>query len=103
MYHLVKYSYLSLNENSLNILQGKNLISRVEFLITIVNNNEITSAGFEILKTINKLISRELTLSQDDSPIGSAKIKINSVESRKNNLVLTLVAILKLAAIYEDE
>jgi hypothetical protein len=86
-----------------NILQGKNLISRVEFAITIVDNKEVTSASFEILKAINKIISRELTLSQEETPIGNAKIKINSVESKKNNLILNLVAILRLEAVYEDE
>ncbi|MDR0678310.1 MAG: hypothetical protein LBF44_02110 [Holosporaceae bacterium] len=86
-----------------NILQGKNLMSRVEFSITIVDNKEVTSASFEILKAINKIISKELTLSQDETPIGSAKIKINSIESKKNNLILNLVAILRLEAVYEDE
>jgi hypothetical protein len=86
-----------------NILQGKNLMSRVEFSITIVDNKEVTSAGFEILKAINKLISKELTLSQEDFIIGSAKTKINSIESKKNRLILNLIAILKLKAVYEDD
>ncbi|MDR1982796.1 MAG: hypothetical protein LBQ08_03305 [Holosporaceae bacterium] len=86
-----------------NILPGKNLMSRVEFSITIVDDKEVTGASFEVLKAINKIISRELTLSQEEATIGSAKAKINSIESKKNNLVLNLIAILKLEAIYEDE
>jgi hypothetical protein len=86
-----------------NILQGKNLISRVEFVITIMDEEEITGASFEVLRSINKIVSKELTLSQENVAIGTAKIKINSVVSKENNLILTLVAILQLKAIYEDE
>ncbi|MDR0677208.1 MAG: hypothetical protein LBF57_00840 [Holosporaceae bacterium] len=84
-----------------NILQGKNLLSRAEFSITIVDNEE--KFGFIVLRSINKIISRELTLSQGEAVIGSAKAKINSVESKGNSLILNMVAILKLEAIYEDE
>jgi hypothetical protein len=86
-----------------NILQGKNLTSRVEFSITVVDDKEVTSASYDVLKAINKSISKELTLCQGESEIGSAKIKIDSVESKQNNLLLNLVAILKMKAIYEDE
>ena len=86
-----------------NVLQGKNFTSRVEFSITIIEGKDVTSASFEILRAVNKIISKELTLSQGDSEIGSAKAKIDSIESKKNNLILNLVAILKLKAIYEDE
>ncbi|MDR2724448.1 MAG: hypothetical protein LBB25_04620 [Holosporaceae bacterium] len=86
-----------------NILQGKNLTSRVEFSITIVEGKDVTAASFDILRAVNKIISKELTLSQSDYEIGSARAKINSIESKKNNLILNLVAILKLKAIYEDE
>ncbi|MDR1375203.1 MAG: hypothetical protein LBJ45_00100 [Holosporaceae bacterium] len=86
-----------------NVLQGKNLMSRVEFLITIVDKDEVTGAAFEILRSINKIISKELTLFQGNSSIGSAKIKINSIASKGNSLILNLVAILQLKAIYEDE
>jgi hypothetical protein len=86
-----------------NVLQGKNLTSRAEFSITIVEGKGVASASFEILKAINKIISKELTLSQDDFEIGSARAKISSIENKKNNLILNLVAILKLKAIYEDE
>ncbi|MDR0555395.1 MAG: hypothetical protein LBG20_00040 [Holosporaceae bacterium] len=86
-----------------NVLQGKNLISRVEFSITVMDGKEVTSASYNVLKAINKIISKELILAQDDAEIGRAKIKIDSVESKKNNLMVHLVAILKMKAIYEDE
>lgn len=86
-----------------NIVQGVNLISRADFVINIVDKNEITSAAFDILKSINKIINTELTLSQNDFEIGRAKIKINSVESKKNTLILNMTSILQLKAIYEDE
>ncbi|MDR2765945.1 MAG: hypothetical protein LBB63_00565 [Holosporaceae bacterium] len=86
-----------------DILQGKNLMSRVEFLIRIVDEEEITGASFEVLRSLNKIISKELTLSQENVVIGSAKIKINSVANKENSLILTLVAMLQLKAVYEDE
>jgi hypothetical protein len=86
-----------------NVLQGKNLMSRVEFSITIVDNKEVTGACFDVLRSINKIISKELALSQDDFIIGSAKIKINSIASKENSLILNLIAILHLNAVYEDE
>jgi hypothetical protein len=75
----------------------------VEFLITIVDRDEVTGTAFEVLRVINKIISKELTLFQENSVIGSAKIKINSVASKENSLILNLVAILQLKAIYEDQ
>ncbi|MDR0632227.1 MAG: hypothetical protein LBF54_03255 [Holosporaceae bacterium] len=86
-----------------NVLQGKNLTSRAEFSITVVDDKEVTSASYDVLKAINKVISKELTLCQGEAEIGSARIKIDSVESKQNNLMLNLVAILKMKAIYEDE
>ncbi|MDR3187463.1 MAG: hypothetical protein LBT63_03495 [Holosporaceae bacterium] len=86
-----------------NVLQGKNLMSRVEFLVTIVDRDEVTGAAFEVLRAINKIISKELTLFQENCAIGSAKIKINSIASKENSLILNLVAILQLKAIYEDQ
>jgi hypothetical protein len=86
-----------------NVLQGKNCMIRAEFSITVVDDKEVTSASYDIMKAINKIISKELTLLQENVVIGSAKIKINAVENRKNNLILQLIAILKMKAIYEDE
>ncbi|MCR5224460.1 MAG: hypothetical protein K6C34_00055 [Alphaproteobacteria bacterium] len=86
-----------------NIVMGKNLTSRAEFSITIVDDKEVTGICFEILRTLTKLISKELTLAQDDFVLGSARIKLNSVESRKNNLILNFVGILKMVGIYEDD
>ncbi|MDR1561242.1 MAG: hypothetical protein LBS23_02705 [Holosporaceae bacterium] len=86
-----------------NISQGKNLASRVEFFITIVDDQEITGSSFEILRSINKIISKELTLLQEKFVIGTAKVKIESVTSKENYLLLRLIAILQLKAIYEDK
>jgi hypothetical protein len=86
-----------------SVVQGQNLTSRAEFAITIVEGKETTPASFDILRAINKIIAEELTLSQGDFVIGSAKIKIDSVAGKKNNMVLNLTAILKMRAIYEDE
>ncbi|MDR1551671.1 MAG: hypothetical protein LBS14_03275 [Holosporaceae bacterium] len=86
-----------------NILQGKNAVSRVEFMITVVDKDEVTSASYDVMRAINKIISKELTLFQEDSEIGSARIKIDSVESKGNCMVLRLVAMLKMKEIYENE
>jgi hypothetical protein len=85
-----------------NIRQGKNLLSRVEFTLTIVDDENISGRGLNILKNINRIISKQLTLSQSNATIGSARVKIDSIESRQNNLIVNLVAILQLEALYED-
>ena len=77
-------------------------MSRAEFTLTIVDNKEISGESLTILKNINKIISKELTLRQSDFTIGTARIKVDSVESKKNNLIMNLVAILQLKAIYEN-
>jgi hypothetical protein len=91
-----------------DIRQGRNLMSRVEFILTIVDDDSDDKGNncgksIQVLQSITKIISRELTLYQEESIIGSAKIKIESIENRKNNLRLNLVAILQLKAIYEDD
>jgi hypothetical protein len=86
-----------------NLLQGANFMIRVEFTLTIIDQKEVTSASFDVLRAVNKLIRKELTLGQDGYVIGSARIKINAVESRKNNLVLKMTAIIKLNTVYENE
>ncbi len=85
-----------------NVLQGKNQMSRVEFILTIVDVKEISGESLNILKNINKIISKELALRQDEFMIGTARIKIESIENKKNNLIINLVAILQLKAVYED-
>ncbi|MDR3179432.1 MAG: hypothetical protein LBT70_00850 [Holosporaceae bacterium] len=85
-----------------NIIHGKNLMSRVEFVVSIVDDKCVTSESMKIMKSISKITAQELTLSQGNVAIGSAKIKIDSIESRKNLLLLNMIAILKLKAIYED-
>ena len=86
-----------------NLIQGKNLTARAEFTITIANEKEITAKSFEISKNIGKIAQKELTLFQGDAIIGSAKFKIISIESKKNNLILNVVALLWLKAIYEND
>lgn len=83
-----------------NILQGKNSLYRVGFTLTLVDNNE--GNNLEVLKKITKIIRKELTLHQGEFEIGSAKVKIESVESKKDKLIINLVALLQLKTIYED-
>lgn len=83
-----------------DILQGKNLLYRVGFTLTLVDNNE--GKNLEILKNITKIIRKELTLKQNSFVIGSARIKIESVESKGSNLIINFAALLQLKAIYED-
>lgn len=97
--HIIKESpYIIFELN--DILQGKNLLYRVGFTLTLVDNNE--GKNLEILKNITKIIRKELTLKQGGFVIGSARIKIESVESKKNNLIVNFAALLQLKAIYED-
>ena len=92
--------YLILDLKS--IVQGKNLISRAEFTITIASDGEISGKSYDILRNLNKLTAKELTLYQEKEIIGSAKFKIFSIESKKNNLILNMIALLQLKAIYSD-
>jgi hypothetical protein len=86
-----------------NYMYGVNLRSRVEFSITIVDDREVTSASYDIMRAINKIICQKLTLSQGNSVIGTAKTKVDSVEKRKNKLTLNMIAMLDMEAIYENE
>jgi hypothetical protein len=70
--------------------------SRVEFIMTLVADENGTDEYLEILKIIKKIISGELTLNQKDSKIGTARIKITSVECKKNSLILNCTALLRL-------
>lgn len=83
-----------------DILQGKNLLYRVGFTLTLIDNNE--GKNLEILKSITKIIRKELTLKQGNFVIGSARMKIESVESKGINLIINFAALLQLKAIYED-
>ena len=85
-----------------NIVQGKNLTSRAEFTITIASDDEITPKSYEIFRNIQKMTGKELSLYEGNEIIGSAKLKIFSFESKKNNLILNITALLQLKAIYED-
>lgn len=88
--------------NLKNIVQGMNLTSKMEFSLTIVDKNETTDHTYAILKKINRLISSELSLYQGNFIIGSAKVKINCLENKKNMLILNLVAKLQLKRLYDD-
>ena len=97
--HVIKegpYIIFQLND----ILQGKNLLYRVGFTLTLIDNNE--GKNLEILKNITKIIRKELTLKQGEFIIGSARIKTESVESKGGNLIINFAALLQLKAIYED-
>lgn len=97
--HVIKenpYIIFQLND----ILQGKNLLYRVGFTLTLIDNNE--GKNLEILKNITKIIRKELTLKQGEFIIGSARIKTESVESKGSNLIINFAALLQLKAIYED-
>lgn len=83
-----------------DILQGKNLLYRVGFTLTLIDNNE--GKNLEILKSITKIIRKELTLKQGNFVIGSARMKIESVESKGINSIINFAALLQLKAIYED-
>ena len=85
------------------IQQGSQFKSLAEFTITIVDRTESPGENMNVLRNINNIIREELVLSQGNSAIGSAKIKVESVDSKKNNLIINMVAILNLFAIYEDE
>ncbi len=97
--HVIKESpYIIFQLN--DILQGKNLLYRVGFTLTLIDNNE--GKNLEILKNITKIIRKELTLKQGEFIIGSARIKTESVESKGSNLIINFAALLQLKAIYED-
>lgn len=95
---LKKYPYVTFELK--DILQGKNLLYRVGFTLTFVDGNE--GKNLELLKKITKIIRNELTLKQNNFILGTARMKIESVESKKNLLIINLAALLQLKAIYED-
>jgi hypothetical protein len=86
-----------------NLMSGMNFAARVEFSLAIVDQKEVTSASFDVMRAIRKIIDGKLTLTQDDDVIGDARIKIDSVEKKKNSLVLKMIAIVKLNTVYENE
>jgi hypothetical protein len=85
-----------------SIRTEQRLLSRVEFSMTFVEKDSHSGEYFEILKALNKIISRELTLSQEEFQIGTARIKITSIECKKNNIILNCTAMLRLMPSYED-
>lgn len=85
-----------------NVLYGKNLSSRVECIIKIINANYDNTKVFEVLKKINQVITKKLSLYQGALCIGSAKMKINSLETKGDVTILSLIGILQLLAIYDN-
>jgi hypothetical protein len=86
-----------------NIRTEKRMLSRIEFAMTLVEDDNSTGEYFKILKTINKIISGELILGQEESRIGTARIKITSVECKKNTLILNCIAMLRLMPSGDDD
>jgi hypothetical protein len=86
-----------------NLMTGTNFASRVEFTLTIVDQKEVTSASYDVMRGIRKIIDGKLTLKQDEIEIGNACIKIDCIEKKKNCLMLKMIAIIKLNGEYEDE
>lgn len=84
-----------------DITQGKNWNYKVGFKMKIVDNNEGTN--LEILKKITRIIRKELTLKEHKTTLGSARIKIESVESKSDILTVNFVALLQLNTPYEEE
>lgn len=83
-----------------DIMQGKNCVYKVGFKMKIVDNNE--GINLEILKKISRIIRKELTLKEGKFVLGSARIKIESVESKSNVLTVNFVALLQINNGYEE-
>lgn len=84
-----------------DVVHGKIGCYKVGFKMKIVDNNEGTN--LEILKKISRIIRKELTLKEGRFTLGSARIKIGSVESKSDVLTVNFIALLSLKARYEDE
>lgn len=97
---LGKSRYLIFNLK--NIKEGINRIAKMEFSLIIVDKEETSGYTYAILRKINRVISSELDLYQGNFAIGSARVKINYLENKKNMLILNLEAILQLKALYEN-
>lgn len=97
---LEKSRYLIFNLK--NIKEGINRIAKMEFSLIIVDKEETSGYTYAILRKINRVISSELDLYQGNFAIGSARVKINYLENKKNMLILNLEAILQLKALYEN-
>lgn len=97
---LGKSRYLIFNLK--NIKEGINRIAKMEFSLIIVDKEETSGYTYAILRKIKRVISSELDLYQGNFAIGSARVKINYLENKKNMLILNLEAILQLKALYEN-
>lgn len=84
-----------------DIVQGKTGTYKVGFKMKIVDNNEGTN--LEILKKITRIVRKELTLKESKNTLGSARIKIESVESKSDILTVNFIALLQLKTTYEDD
>ncbi len=86
-----------------SMMQHKNFTTKAEFTLTVVEGTERNGSSAEIMKEINRVINADLVLHQSEEEIGTARVKIESVENKKNTFLLNLVAIILLKPIYEDE
>jgi hypothetical protein len=85
-----------------SIQQCGNFKAKTEFSLTIIDSKDISGESLNILRNINCIIRKELVLSQSNSVIGSAKVKVDSIGNKKNCLIINLISILQLKEIYED-
>ena len=99
MSHKKPYIVLEIKD----FLQNVNLMTRLNFRMTFVYDEEVMPNYFDVISIIKKATADKLTLSQGGIQIGSAQIKLNKFANKKNALILDLTALLQLTAIYEDE
>ena len=71
--------------------------------VSIIDSaDETTTERHKLLQALIKLSNQDIQLSQGDICLGRAKIRIDSVVSKENGLILSITAIIQLNAIYED-
>ncbi len=85
-----------------NIIQNVNLQTKIDFKLTVVNGEDNSVDCYSLIKTFKKITAEKLSLHQGNFKIGNAQIKLQKFETKKNNLILELTALLQLKAIYED-
>lgn len=76
---------------------------QADFSMKIADVCEWSNLRFEISKKINRITHDPLDLYQGTMKIGCAQVKIFSLESKQNNLILKMTAKIYLRSIYEDE
>lgn len=73
-----------------------------DFSLTIVDINEWSNNRFEIAKKINKIIQFPLSLYHKGENIGQAQVKNISLDSKQNNIILKMTAMLYLSPVSEE-